>query len=104
MAVGVSIVLSTTANLAMLSFLVYQAPWEIYRKEIEANTIINAGRIVDTYSKSGDVGAYSTYIGLVPDYNIGMTILAAGDAPGNSVYAIRDLLVDIYVSSDLRLI
>ncbi|CRG87024.1 putative membrane protein C663,14c [Talaromyces islandicus] len=72
------------------------APWEIYRKEIVANTIIDAGRIVDTYSKSGDVGAYSTYIGLVPDYNIGMTILAAGDAPGNSVYAIRDLLVDIY--------
>lgn len=54
---------------------------------------------MDTYSKSGDVGAYSTYIGLVPDYNIGMTILAAGDAPGASVYAIRDLLVDIYVSA-----
>lgn len=53
---------------------------------------------MDTYSKSGDVGAYSTYIGLVPDYNIGMTILAAGDGPGPSVYAIRDLLVDIYVS------
>jgi hypothetical protein len=81
----------------MLSFD-RQAPWEIYRKEVPANTIIDAGRIVDTYSKSGDVGAYSTFIGLVPDYNIGVTVLAAGDAPQSSVYAIRDLLVDIYVS------
>ncbi|KAH8691668.1 beta-lactamase/transpeptidase-like protein [Talaromyces proteolyticus] len=56
-------------------------------RKVQANTIINAGR---------DVGKYSTFIGLVPDYNIGMTILAAWNAPDSSVYAIRDTIVDIF--------
>ena len=68
------------------------------------NTIINASRIVDTYTKSGDIGVYSTYFGLVPDYNIGITVLAAGDSPNRQVPPIRGTLVDIFVSRTQRLI
>ncbi|KAK4943422.1 hypothetical protein LTR10_016913 [Elasticomyces elasticus] len=72
------------------------APWEIYRLTVPINTIINASRIVDTYSKSGDIGQYSTYFGLVPDYNIGITVLAAGDNPNRQVVPVRGTLVDIF--------
>lgn len=75
-----------------------QAPWEIYRLPIPSNTIINTSRLVDTYSKSGDVGQYSTYFGLVPDYNIGITVLTAGDNPNRQVPPVRATLVDIFVS------
>jgi hypothetical protein len=68
---------------------------------IPANTIINATRIVDTYSKSGDVGAYSTYFGLVPDYGIGITVLAAGDTPHNQVASVRDPIIEIFVSREI---
>lgn len=45
-------------------------PWEIYRTEV-------AGRIVDIYIKDGGIGAYSTILGLVPDYDFGFSILTA---------------------------
>ncbi|KAK5451815.1 hypothetical protein LTS15_007538 [Exophiala xenobiotica] len=72
------------------------APWEIYRITVPTDTIINASRIVDTYTKSGDIGVYSTYFGLVPDYNIGITVMAAGDDPNRQVPPIRGTLVDIF--------
>ncbi|KAH8703424.1 putative penicillin-binding protein [Talaromyces proteolyticus] len=75
------------------------APWEIYRLPTLINTILNTSRIVDTYSKSGDVGQYSTYFGLVPDYNIGITVLAAGDNPNSQVAPVRGTLVDIFYTA-----
>ncbi|KAI1609311.1 putative penicillin-binding protein [Exophiala viscosa] len=75
------------------------APWEIYRLAIPINTIINASRIVDTYTKSGDIGQYSTYFGLVLDYNIGITVLAAGDNPNRQVPPVRGTLVDIFYNA-----
>ncbi|KAL6252772.1 hypothetical protein RBB50_000491 [Rhinocladiella similis] len=72
------------------------APWEIYRYTIPADAIINASRIVDTYTKSGDIGVYSTAFGLVPDYNLGFTVLAAGDHPNSQVAPVRGTIVDIF--------
>lgn len=51
-------------------------PWEIYRLRIAG------GRTVDVYTKSGDWGSYSTLLALVPDYDIGFTVLTALD-PGS---------------------
>lgn len=75
-----------------------QAPWEIWRLQVPANTIINTDRIVDTYTKAGDIGQYSTVLGLVSDYGMGFSVLAAGDAPGAAVAPIRGTIVDIFVS------
>jgi hypothetical protein len=49
------------------------------------------------YSKSGDVGQYSTYIGLIPDHDIGIAILSAGVTPNTQTTAIRDILIDKFV-------
>lgn len=63
-----------------------------------ADTRNNTSRIVDIYSKGGDIGRYSTFFGLVPDHKIGITVLAAGDNPTFLVLALKDLIMDTFVS------
>jgi hypothetical protein len=65
---------------------------------VPVNSITNASRIVDTYTKSGDVGLYSSLFALVPDYNIGISVLTAGDNPNRQVPPVRGPLIDIFVS------
>ncbi|KAL7805769.1 beta-lactamase/transpeptidase-like protein [Trichoderma gracile] len=50
------------------------APWEIIRSD----HITADGRIVDLYTKSGDLGLYHGLLGLVPDYDLSLAVLAAG--------------------------
>jgi hypothetical protein len=64
------------------------------------NPKLGTSRIVDTYSKGGDIGVYSTWLGLVPDYGIGISVLAAGDNPNRQVAPIRATLVEIFVSRE----
>ena len=45
-------------------------PWEIARSTIN-------GRVVDVYGKTGNIGDYGSIIALVPDFQVGFTILAA---------------------------
>ncbi|KAH7175346.1 beta-lactamase/transpeptidase-like protein [Dactylonectria macrodidyma] len=53
-------------------------PWEILRTD----NITSDGRLIDIYSKSGDLGLYHTLTGLVPDYDLVVTVIVAGeDAP-----------------------
>ncbi|EED23038.1 penicillin-binding protein, putative [Talaromyces stipitatus ATCC 10500] len=72
------------------------APWEIQRYLLPANTIINASHIVDMYSKSGDIGAYSTFFGVVPDFGVGLSVLAAGVNPHTQISPVRDTVVEIF--------
>ncbi|KAJ0423140.1 beta-lactamase/transpeptidase-like protein [Aspergillus carlsbadensis] len=52
------------------------APWEIFRP---TTLLDNDTRPIDHYTKSGDVpGFSSSYLVLVPEYNLGVTILGAG--------------------------
>ncbi|KAF7588571.1 hypothetical protein BBP40_005490 [Aspergillus hancockii] len=59
-------------------------PWIIYSSGSYPNT-----SMVDIYTYYSSVGQYSSYIGLVPDYNVGFTILAADSvsAPDLNVHA-----------------
>ncbi|KKP03817.1 hypothetical protein THAR02_04088 [Trichoderma harzianum] len=50
------------------------APWEILRTD----QITADGRIVDLYTKSGDLGLYHALLGLAPDYDISIVVFAAG--------------------------
>lgn len=50
------------------------APWEILRTD----QITADGRIVDLYTKSGDLGLYHALLGLIPDYDISIVVFAAG--------------------------
>lgn len=47
------------------------APWEIHRYTLPNN------KVVDMYTKSGDSGAYSAFLVLLPDYDLGFSLLSA---------------------------
>lgn len=49
-------------------------PWEIWRAP---NLVTD--HLLDLYTKSGDLGLYSTLIVLSPDYNVGFVVLVAGN-------------------------
>ncbi|KAL6409260.1 hypothetical protein AUP68_05632 [Ilyonectria robusta] len=49
-------------------------PWEILRSD----NITSDGRLIDVYTKSGDIGLYSALTGLVPDYDLVVTVMMAG--------------------------
>ncbi|KAF1952754.1 beta-lactamase/transpeptidase-like protein [Byssothecium circinans] len=49
-------------------------PWEIYRVDTKA-----ARGVIDVYGKGGDYGpSYSTWFGLVPDYDVGFIVGVGG--------------------------
>ncbi|EEH11641.1 conserved hypothetical protein [Histoplasma capsulatum G186AR] len=60
------------------------SPWEIYRS--------SSPRLVDFYTKFGDLGSYGSAIALIPDYDVGFTVLAAGANPGRQRTLLADLI------------
>jgi hypothetical protein len=79
--------LSHTSN---LNFSV-GAPWEILRLQLS-----EPPRIVDLYTKDGDIGNYHSVVVLVPDWDIGFTILEGG-GDGTVRSTIADLIAEIYL-------
>jgi hypothetical protein len=60
-------------------------PWEVYHAGQHANS-----SILDIFMKSGEIGHYSSYFGLSPDFNVGFAILAHDtetEAPDLNVHA-----------------
>lgn len=51
------------------------APWEIGR----TTTLTLDGRTIDVYTKTGDLGAYHGVLALIPDYDLVVSVLTAGD-------------------------
>ncbi|KAH9205052.1 beta-lactamase/transpeptidase-like protein [Leptodontidium sp. 2 PMI_412] len=66
------------------------APWEIQRIVLPASN-----RVVDLYTKSGKVGIYGGYMILVPDFDVGFTLLQAG--PGLNTDVLAGWVVDIFL-------
>ncbi|KAM0275968.1 hypothetical protein ACHAQH_007231 [Verticillium albo-atrum] len=50
------------------------APWEILRLD----SLLPSGRIVDVYTKGGDLAGYVSTMALVPDLGLAVTVVAAG--------------------------
>lgn len=50
------------------------AAWEILR----GDGLTSDARLVDIYTKSGDLGLYHALLGIVPDYDLVVSVLAAG--------------------------
>lgn len=50
------------------------APWEICR----ANNLTVDGRIIDVYSRIGDIPDYNALFAVIPDYGLSMSVLSAG--------------------------
>lgn len=60
------------------------APWEIVP--------LQNFRPVDFYTKSGDIGVYSSIVALLPDYGLGFTVLTAGNDSHSVVAKVADLV------------
>lgn len=69
------------------------APWGIRR--IRPNDK-HPHRTVTAFTKAGSVGDYSAFLSLLPDYNLGITLMIAGDAPAGSIFGFAD-----YVASTI---
>ncbi|KAF4453057.1 Beta-lactamase-like protein 2 [Fusarium austroafricanum] len=50
------------------------APWEIVR----SNKLTSDERVVDVYTKGGDLGTYHSSFAMIPDYGIIISVLATG--------------------------
>ncbi|KAI0144396.1 beta-lactamase/transpeptidase-like protein [Xylariaceae sp. FL1272] len=58
--------------------------WEIMRSDI----VTEDGRLIEFYTKSGNLGTYNNIMVLIPDYDLVITLLSAG---GESSYDMVDL-------------
>ncbi|KAI0407138.1 beta-lactamase/transpeptidase-like protein [Xylaria palmicola] len=56
------------------SGLMLGGPWEILRSD----TVTKDGRLIEYYTKSGNLGPYNNLICLIPDYGLVITILSGG--------------------------
>lgn len=65
------------------------APWEIHRLQTSP-----ASRVVDIYTKGGDLPGYSSIFVVVPDWDIGFSILSAGDSPDGNVLLLANMIGD----------
>ena len=63
-------------------------PWEIHRY-----THPGSGIVTDIYTKSGDAGAYTSNLVLIPDFDAGFSLLTASSLPGRITAAA--LLLDL---------
>lgn len=69
------------------------APWEIYRAPGDPSIMM--------ITKAGDLGQYSSYVVLVPELNIGFTVISAGRSASDSTRILGNILVDTFVPSVL---
>ncbi|GAB1317827.1 Beta-lactamase 2 [Madurella fahalii] len=77
------------------SGLLMGQPWEIFR----ASNLTTDGRVIDIYTKTGDLITYHSVLALIPDYDLVMTVLvsapmgARGEASGQTIFvALAQLL------------
>ncbi|KAK2784836.1 hypothetical protein FQN53_008229 [Emmonsiellopsis sp. PD_33] len=82
--------LKPTSHSASLTFAV-GSPWEIYRA--------SKPRVFDLYTKDGDLGKYSTSLGLSPDHDLGFTVMAAGLNAGSQKTLVSDLIAALFATT-----
>ncbi|KAF4637989.1 hypothetical protein G7Y89_g82 [Cudoniella acicularis] len=73
------------------------APWEIHRLQLPSS--LENGRIVDLYCKAGDFAGYSSVMILAPDWNVGVTLLAAGETTTFNLALLGGVVSDVFLPS-----
>jgi hypothetical protein len=80
--------LKSNAHTADLAFSI-GGQWEIFT--------LSEPRVINLYAKSGDLGSYSSMMGLSPEHDVGFTVLAAGPGTHNAVWALGHLISTIVI-------
>lgn len=70
------------------------APWEIFRHTSRDN-----GVVTDLYCKSGDSGAFSSWMCILPDFDMGFTILGASSPTATTRSQLIGLVGDMVVEN-----
>ncbi|KAK2789736.1 hypothetical protein FQN51_002679 [Onygenales sp. PD_10] len=73
-------------------------PWVIYSGGDYPQTAM-----IDVYTVLGDLGSYSSYIGIVPDYDVGFTILAADGTGAPDLNAHADIIADVLLPALIQM-
>lgn len=68
------------------------APWEIHRLQLSPNS-----RLVDLYTKAGDFAGYASHLVLIPDWDVGFTVLAAGPNATPNVAVLAAIVADEFL-------
>src|SRR5687767_10770000 len=69
-------------------------PWEIFR----GDKLTSDDRIIDVYTKSGDMSLYHAYLALVPEYDLVISVLVGGLEVSMDLYA-RSRILSAAVSA-----
>lgn len=72
-------------------------PWIVYSSGDYPST-----SMVDIYTYYSSIGQYSSYIGLVPDYNVGFTVLAADSVSAPDLNAHADIIGDVILPALMK--
>jgi hypothetical protein len=72
-------------------------PWGVRRIPLTFEGGNQTNRIVDSYGKAGSINAYQALLVLLPDYDIGIAALLAGQWPGNANWDMADTIGEILV-------
>ncbi|KAL2268950.1 hypothetical protein VTJ83DRAFT_3796 [Remersonia thermophila] len=71
-------------------------PWGIRRVQLEKN---GTYQFVHTFNKLGSIGSYSAMLALIPELDLGFSILAAGVVPAGLPTGIAEALSETYIST-----
>ena len=67
------------------------SPWGVRR--ITLTSQANGKRTVDAFNKAGRIGYYSALLILLPDYDVGISVVIAGPTiPGNTNFNLADII------------
>ncbi|KAI1122379.1 beta-lactamase/transpeptidase-like protein [Nemania abortiva] len=70
------------------------SPWGVRRLSLSQNSTY---QFATTFNKLGSIGKYSALLALIPDFDIGFAITAAGELPASLVLDIADTLSSTYL-------
>ncbi|KAH8163720.1 hypothetical protein CIB48_g4514 [Xylaria polymorpha] len=75
------------------------SPWGVRRLSLPSQN--STYQFATTFNKLGSIGKYSALLAVIPDFDIGFSIAAAGDLPASLVLDIADTLSNTYLPTML---
>ncbi|KAI1760056.1 beta-lactamase/transpeptidase-like protein [Hypoxylon sp. FL1150] len=72
------------------------SPWGVRQLPL-SNSTDSIYQFATTFNKAGSLGKYSTFFAIIPEFNIGFSILAAGEMPAGLATSVADTLSNTYL-------
>ncbi|KAI8945953.1 beta-lactamase/transpeptidase-like protein [Xylaria longipes] len=77
------------------------SPWGVRRLPLASQN--STYQFATTFNKLGSIGKYSTLLAIIPDFDIGFSVAAAGEFPSSLVLDITDTLSNTYLPTMLKI-